>query len=171
VSAEASSQSLRVTVQLVDANDSRQVQAWSFDDAPVITIGRGSAETIVLADPYVSRLHVRLTHDGAGWRLESLGRSGVYIRGEKVTDVPLREGVVFRLGPTGPAMRIETEASNESRATLNFDPEVQVLLHLDRRELDAQTREVAESDYFQRLQEAAAKLRRKRQSESEAGPG
>lgn len=162
------SESPEITVQLVDPNDGHQLQAWSFADTEPITIGRGDDQRVVLADPYVSRRHAELRRGDGGWRVIAHGRNGVYVGGSSVNDVPLDPGTVFRLGPAGPALRYQTEAvTAPGGATLSFDPASMIVLQMDHGRVEAETRDVIDTDYFQRLQETAKALRRQRMDRNE----
>jgi pSer/pThr/pTyr-binding forkhead associated (FHA) protein len=163
-----STETAEITVQLVDPNDGHQLQAWSFADTQPITIGRGDDQRVVLADPYVSRRHAELRWDEGGWRVFAHGRNGVYVGGSSVNDVPLDAGAVFRLGPAGPALRYQTESAEPSGgATLSFDPASMIMLQMDQRRVEAETRDVIDTDYFQRLQETARALRQQRTDRNE----
>jgi pSer/pThr/pTyr-binding forkhead associated (FHA) protein len=47
----------------------------TYDLRPVTTLGAAADNTIVVADPFVSGYHARLTWDGAGWWVEDLDSS------------------------------------------------------------------------------------------------
>ena len=66
-----------------------------------VTVGRAAGSTVVLSDPAVSRLHVRIAPgNGGGPVLEDAGSAyGTYVDGVRVTGpVPLRDGAKIRLG-------------------------------------------------------------------------
>lgn len=156
-----------ITIQLVDPSDGRQLQAWSFEGVDSITIGRGDDQRVTLADPYVSRRHAELRRNESGWRLIALGRSGVFVSGSSVTDIALSADTIFRLGSNGPALRYQMQSEQSGSATLSFDPECSIFLQMDRRQLEAEARDVVETDYFQRLQQTARELRRQRTNTDE----
>jgi pSer/pThr/pTyr-binding forkhead associated (FHA) protein len=55
----------------------------TFDLRPVTTLGAAADNTIVVADPYVSGYHARLSWDGAGWWVEDLDSSnGTLVNGQ-----------------------------------------------------------------------------------------
>lgn len=158
-----------ITIQLVDPSDGRQLHAWYFESVDSITIGRGDDQRVTLADPYVSRRHAELRRDGSGWRLIALGRGGVFVSGSSVSDIALSADTVFRLGSNGPALRYQVKSEESGSATLSFDPECTIFLQMDRRQLEAEARDVVETDYFQRLQQTARELRRQRTNKDEPG--
>lgn len=151
------------TLHLLDPADGRLLQSWSFS-SPRITIGRGDAESLTLADPYVSRLHAELVNDSEGWILHSRGRNGVFIDGRRIKESRLNPGSTFRLGPAGPLFQFGNATPNNGNATLSFDPESIILLALDRKEVEQQAQAVTETDYFRTLQSKARELRRQRSS-------
>ena len=66
-----------------------------------VTVGRAAGSTVVLGDPAVSRLHVRIAPgNGGGPVLEDAGSAyGTYVDGVRVTGpVPLQDGAKIRLG-------------------------------------------------------------------------
>jgi len=63
------------------------------------TIGRGSDNSICLADPTVSRNHARVSFRENDWTLEDLGSAnGVNLGGRRVESVILKSGDVFQIG-------------------------------------------------------------------------
>jgi len=66
----------------------------------VISIGRDAANDIVLDDGKVSRFHVRLTREGAGFTLEDLdSANGTTVNGQRITNLcPLSPGDRITLG-------------------------------------------------------------------------
>jgi pSer/pThr/pTyr-binding forkhead associated (FHA) protein len=150
----------KISLHLLDHSDGRSLQIWTFDDVTAITIGRDEDQSIVLADPYVSRTHAELQRNGVGWELVSKGRNGVLVDGKTIASCLVDHGTVFRLGPNGPAFRFENDAVRTPMQTLSFNPESMVVLQLNRQQLDEQTREVVETDFFQQLRDKARELRR-----------
>lgn len=140
------------------------MQIWSFSGTR-ITIGRGDEETLVLADPYVSRVHAELVGEGGVWELISRGRSGVYVEGKVVSACPLVPGMTFRLGPAGPMFRFGTAYAPVQTSTLSFDADSVIVLAFNRQAVEKESEQIAETDYFRRLQEKARELRKPRESE------
>lgn len=65
------------------------------------SIGRNADNTIVIPDISVSRKHVVLVKQGAGWLLQDQGSgNGTLMNGEKVGEHPLQDGEVFVIGDT-----------------------------------------------------------------------
>jgi NHLM bacteriocin system ABC transporter ATP-binding protein len=66
-----------------------------------VTIGRAEDCTIVLPEGGVSRRHAVIETTPKGFRLIDAGSAnGVFVRDERVTDVPLVHGLQFRIGVT-----------------------------------------------------------------------
>jgi pSer/pThr/pTyr-binding forkhead associated (FHA) protein len=67
---------------------------------PVINIGRGDYNDIVIADPSVSTAHAKLQRREAIWILADLGSTnGTFVEGEKVKgETPLSPGTILQFG-------------------------------------------------------------------------
>jgi len=63
------------------------------------SIGRDATNEVVLADAHVSRVHARITAEGAGHRVRDLdSRHGTLVNGARVTAHTLRDGDQLQLG-------------------------------------------------------------------------
>jgi hypothetical protein len=71
-------------LRVLQAGGAAQLLAGrAFELQPVTTLGAADANTLVLADPYVSGRHARLAWDGAEWWLEDLGSAnGTLVNGQ-----------------------------------------------------------------------------------------
>ncbi len=94
-----------VALHLLDSSTGRQVRTWQFDGKPLITIGRAPEQHVQIDDPYVSRSHAELRFDRGQWSLVSLGRYGVQVEGQAITEIPVQGQLTFRLGASGPTLR------------------------------------------------------------------
>ncbi len=67
---------------------------------PVVNIGRGDYNDIVIGDASVSTMHAKLQRREAIWILADLGSTnGTYVEGERLTgEVPLSPGTTLRFG-------------------------------------------------------------------------
>jgi pSer/pThr/pTyr-binding forkhead associated (FHA) protein len=67
---------------------------------PVVNIGRGDYNDIVISDPSVSTMHAKLQRREAVWILTDLGSTnGTYVEGERLTgEVALTPGTTLRFG-------------------------------------------------------------------------
>jgi pSer/pThr/pTyr-binding forkhead associated (FHA) protein len=156
--------SLHVAVQLLDSALGRPIRTWSFDGRPLISIGRADDCDVQISDPYVSRSHAELRHDSGQWMLVSLGRYGVIVQGQTITEAPITTETTFRLGSSGPTLRFDPAAPrNDNRMTMMFDSTVgEEMFELDHSKLEREVSEIAEADYFLELQKRAQQLRKQR---------
>jgi pSer/pThr/pTyr-binding forkhead associated (FHA) protein len=67
---------------------------------PVVNIGRGDYNDVVIADPSVSTMHAKLQRRDTIWILTDLGSTnGTYVEGERLTgEVPLGPGTTLKFG-------------------------------------------------------------------------
>jgi pSer/pThr/pTyr-binding forkhead associated (FHA) protein len=67
---------------------------------PVVNIGRGDYNDVVISDPSVSTMHAKLQRREAIWILTDLGSTnGTFVEGERVKgDLPLGPGTTIRFG-------------------------------------------------------------------------
>ena len=67
---------------------------------PVVNIGRGDYNDVVIADPSVSTMHAKLQRRDAVWILTDLGSTnGTFVEGERLTgEAPLGPGTTLRFG-------------------------------------------------------------------------
>jgi pSer/pThr/pTyr-binding forkhead associated (FHA) protein len=71
-----------------------------LQDADRVTIGRAADNEAVLDLDKVSRCHAEVVRKGTTWLLHDLGSTnGTWLNGERVEQVLLQEGDVFRIGP------------------------------------------------------------------------
>jgi two-component system, NtrC family, sensor kinase len=90
----------RVAPRLIVARGSTNVAELDLI-MPVASFGREPANTMVLQDQRVSRLHARLSWTEQGWLLEDLqSRNGTYVNGERIASRLLRNGDQIQLGST-----------------------------------------------------------------------
>ena len=85
-----------------------------------MTIGRTLASDITVEDETISRNHARLfSVDGEPFIKDVGSRNGIYLGEEKVDRMPLRRGLVFRLG--GVSILVDGENSAANSAVINDD--------------------------------------------------
>jgi pSer/pThr/pTyr-binding forkhead associated (FHA) protein len=67
---------------------------------PVVNIGRGDYNDIVIGDPSVSTMHAKLQRREAIWILTDLGSTnGTFVEGEPLSgEMPLSPGTILRFG-------------------------------------------------------------------------
>jgi serine/threonine-protein kinase len=95
-----------ITLTLLHPIQSIPVQNWSFEQEPVIRIGRSTDNHVILYSAVVSRHHVELRQVGSQWEIVNLGANGTYLDGKRITQVPIQDGVIIRLARSGPNIQI-----------------------------------------------------------------
>src|SRR5262245_34435526 len=152
-----------VVVQLLDAALGRPVKSWKFCGQREISIGRLAERDVEINDPYVSRLHAELHFRDGRWLLISRGLNGVVVQNKQITELAIDSEVTFQLGSAGPLLRFCVEhQDSECGRTLCFDAEQQPVFALDESKLKDDVGQIAEGDYFQKLQAQAKTLRARR---------
>ncbi len=150
-----------VCLLLLDSAQGQPIQTWRFFDQTEITIGREVGNDIVIPDPHVSRHHVTLYAADDSWMLISRGRHGTLIENRLVAEAPLRSGVVFRLGPTGPMLRFEQgkAVSSASMTMDQIDPDALALFELDRDRSQSEVNRIASGALFDELLQQSQRMR------------
>ena len=86
-------------------------RGYSFEPGKTVAIGRSTDNDVVVADPTVSRRHLRLSWGADGWVLESLGRGGTFVQGLPVTSMLVTGPVQLCLAsPDGPVVGVQVPA-------------------------------------------------------------
>jgi pSer/pThr/pTyr-binding forkhead associated (FHA) protein len=98
-----------IILSLLHPQESLPPQSWTFDNEVVIRIGRANDNHVVLYSAVVSRHHVELRRIEEAWEIVSLGTNGIYVDGERISQVPVTNGIVFRLARSGPQIQIRLE--------------------------------------------------------------
>jgi len=85
---------------VIDGGSTSYRPGHSFPIYGTATIGRGSDNSIVLQDQFVSAAHAQLTYREGSWWLADLGsRNGTFVNGERVNgEVRLGDGDVLAMG-------------------------------------------------------------------------
>lgn len=96
------------------------VQSWTFEQESVIRIGRSTNNHVILYSAVVSRHHVEIRKVDRGWEIVNLGANGTYLDGRRITQVPVRDGVIIRLARSGPNIQIHlgTQEAEAARGLL-----------------------------------------------------
>lgn len=96
---------------LLHSLQSLPAQSWTFEDEPIIRIGRATDNHVVLYSAVVSRHHVEVRRVNRGWEIVSVGANGTYVDGERIHQVAVSDGVIFRLARSGPQIQIRLNNS------------------------------------------------------------
>jgi pSer/pThr/pTyr-binding forkhead associated (FHA) protein len=161
-----------VAVHLLDSALGRTMRSWRFEGESLITIGRADDSHVQVSDPYVSRSHAELRRQDGSWMLVSLGRYGVIVQAQQVTELTITADTTFQLGSSGPSLRFELAAGTannritetDNRMTMMLDSTLaENMFELDQSKLNEEVGEISTGSYFQELQRRAQQLRRQRQ--------
>jgi len=69
-------------------------------------VGRSTDNQVVLYSAVVSRYHAEIRRVNSSWELVSLGANGTYFEGKRISQLPVRDGMIFRLARSGPNLQI-----------------------------------------------------------------
>jgi pSer/pThr/pTyr-binding forkhead associated (FHA) protein len=150
-----------VAVHLLDSAQGNALQTWRFAHQGIITIGRDETNDIVLADPIVSRSHVRIVYQSGSWTLNSTGRHGTLVNDRLVSDMVLNHQTVFRLGAGGPMLRFDSQpaAPRRSETLENVDADMLETLAVDETRKQQEVDQIADHALFRELQEKSKRFR------------
>ncbi len=95
-----------ITLTLLHPVQLTPVQHWTFDQSPIVRVGRSTDNQVVLYSAVVSRYHAEIRRVNSSWELVSLGANGTYFEGKRVLQLPVRDGMIFRLARSGPNLQI-----------------------------------------------------------------
>ena len=74
--------------------------------ADVLRIGRSEHNDLIVDDPRVSREHLVVGHHRQAWVIENVGRSGMFVEGQRRDEVVVGDAVDVHLAsPNGPLVR------------------------------------------------------------------
>lgn len=93
--------------------------------------------------------------------LVSCGRHGTLIDNRAVVEAPLRPGVVFRLGPTGPMLRFDIgePAPNSSMTMDQIDVDALAMFELDQERSRQEADRIASGELFDDLLQTSQRLK------------
>ncbi len=126
-----------ITLSLLHPIQATPVQNWTFESETSVRIGRSNDNDVVVYSAVVSRHHVEMKLTAAGWEINSLGANGTYVNQERVTSLKALDGMVMRLGSTGPKIQIslgplashlvgKTVTAKKAQATQTPDPAARI---------------------------------------------
>lgn len=95
-----------LTLSLLHPIDKTPVQSWTFEEEPVVRIGRSVSNDVVLYSAVVSRHHVELRQSEAGWEIHNIGSNGTFLAGQRIEHEVAKDGLVIRLARSGPNLQI-----------------------------------------------------------------
>jgi pSer/pThr/pTyr-binding forkhead associated (FHA) protein len=96
-----------ITVSLLHPTQSVPTQSWIFTTEETVRIGRATDNDVVLYSAVVSRHHVELRQNVAGWRVVNMSSNGTYSSdGQPISKVVATDGMIFRLATSGPRIQV-----------------------------------------------------------------
>jgi pSer/pThr/pTyr-binding forkhead associated (FHA) protein len=95
-----------ITLSLLHPIDKTPVQSWTFEEEPVVRIGRSVSNDVILYSAVVSRHHVELRQCEEGWEIHNLGSNGTFLAGQRIEKKLVQDGLVIRLARSGPNIQI-----------------------------------------------------------------
>lgn len=101
-----------ITLTLLHPIQSVPVQSWCFESESVVRIGRSNDNDVIIYSAVVSRHHVELWHNPAGWEIINFGANGTYVDDKPIAQVSVADGMTIRLGNSGPKIRIGVAVAN-----------------------------------------------------------
>ena len=105
-----------ITLSLLHPINKTPIQNWSFEEQDVIRIGRSTDNDVVLYSAVVSRHHLEIHKEVAGWAIQSLGTNGTYLEGKRIQNVTAEDGLVVRLARSGPNLQMTIDQPEKSSA-------------------------------------------------------
>ena len=125
-----------ITLTLMHPTQSLPVQSWTFESESVIRIGRANDNDVIIYSAVVSRHHVELWKDPTGWEIINFGANGTYVNGEPIVQVSVEDGIIIRLGNSGPKLQVAigsgdgkvTKTSKSPAAQIDAKPEEDTLI-------------------------------------------
>ncbi|MEC4803098.1 MAG: FHA domain-containing protein [Jaaginema sp. PMC 1079.18] len=100
-----------IVLTLLHPRQSTPVQSWIFESGASIQVGRANDNDVILYSAVVSRHHLEIRHmDESSWELINYGANGTYIDGQPLTKMAVLDGMIIRLGESGPKIRIRLGA-------------------------------------------------------------
>ncbi len=124
-----------ITLSLRQPQQATPLQKWTFENDPVIKIGRAATNHVILHSSVVSRYHLELRHIATHWHLLSLGNNGTYMDGEPIKRTPVVDGMIVRLAESGPQLQIHL-GETAVKARQRIVPSQGVVLQGNNKEID-----------------------------------
>ncbi|MEL7493082.1 MAG: FHA domain-containing protein [Cyanobacteria bacterium J06554_11] len=108
-----------IILSLLHPIDKTPVQSWSFEEEPVVRIGRSVNNDVVLYSAVVSRHHVELRRTEDGWTIHNIGTNGTYLAGQRIDSKPVQDGLVIRLARSGPNIQINLTRQSKGMSSIH----------------------------------------------------
>lgn len=95
-----------ISLSLLHPSQLIAVQGWVFEDIDIIKIGRANDNNVVIYSAVVSRHHAELWQNQGKWEIINFGANGTYVDDLAIIQVPVKDGMIIRLGNSGPKLQI-----------------------------------------------------------------
>ncbi|MBE9042316.1 FHA domain-containing protein [Oscillatoriales cyanobacterium LEGE 11467] len=105
-----------ITLVLLHPTQNTVLRSWQFDNKPAIRIGRAKTNDVTIVSSVVSRLHLELWKTPSNWEAIGYGANGTYVNGERINQAPVADGMVIRLGSSGPKIQIQLSDTKEGNS-------------------------------------------------------
>ncbi|MBS0017574.1 MAG: FHA domain-containing protein [Arthrospira sp. SH-MAG29] len=126
-----------ITLILLHSNRPVPLHRWTFEDKPILRIGRSKDNDVIIGSAVVSRHHLELWNKTSGWELVNFGANGTYVNNQMVNKRRIVDGMVVRLGHTGPRLLIRLKLVNDIHLNKQLDiPDLEDLAANDITESD-----------------------------------
>ncbi len=108
-----------ITLSLLHPIDKTPVQSWTFEEEPIVRIGRSVNNDVILYSAVVSRHHVELRQTEDGWEIYNTGSNGTYLAGQRIEQRPVQDGLVIRLARSGPNIQINLTRQTKGMSSIH----------------------------------------------------
>ncbi|TVR15858.1 MAG: FHA domain-containing protein [Phormidium sp. GEM2.Bin31] len=98
-----------ITIFLIHPTQAEPIRSWTFKQDSVVRVGRSKDNDVVIHGSLVSRHHLELWHRQGHWELINFGANGTFVEGRPVHQSPVNDGMVVRLGSTGPRLQLRLD--------------------------------------------------------------
>ncbi len=105
-----------ITIFLIHPTQAEPIRSWTFKQDSVVRVGRSKDNDVVIHGSLVSRHHLELWNHQGHWQLLNFGANGTFVEGKPVQQSPVDDGMVIRLGSTGPRLQLRLESQPEETA-------------------------------------------------------
>ena len=105
----------------------------------MVRIGRARDNDVVVGNAVVSRHHLELWNKASGWELVNFGANGTYLNNQTITKKRVVDGMVVRLGHTGPRLLIRLKPTEFAPTPDNPTPPFEEFPETEIAEPDADT--------------------------------
>jgi len=101
-----------ITLSLIHPTQSDPIQSWTFEDQAVVRVGRAKDNDAIVHGSLVSRHHLELWNRQTHWEIVNFGTNGTFLNDKPIQQMPVLDGMVIRLGATGPQLQIYLSPSD-----------------------------------------------------------